>query len=70
MCARTDLHGELERLAIGPGEGPPAVLRLASRVINCNPDEGSLTLSDGSIVTGDLVLGADGISVSLHSIGL
>ncbi|KAJ7306968.1 FAD/NAD(P)-binding domain-containing protein [Mycena albidolilacea] len=67
MCARTDLHGELERLAIGPGEGPPAVLRLASRVISCNPEDGSLTLSDGSIVTGDLVLGADGISSAIRT---
>lgn len=63
-CARTDLHRELERLAVGPGEGPPAVVRLGSKVVNCNPQEGSLTLSDGSMVRSDLVLGADGISVS------
>jgi salicylate hydroxylase len=64
MCVRSDLHAELERLATGPGVGPPAVIRLSSQVVDCNPDEGSLTLSDGSVVQSDVVLGADGISVS------
>ncbi|KAJ7827240.1 hypothetical protein B0H14DRAFT_3720972 [Mycena olivaceomarginata] len=69
--ARTDLHRELERLAVGPGEGPPAVVRLGSKVVNCNPEEGSLTLSDGSMVQSDLVLGADGISsiIRTHILG-
>ncbi|KAF8209099.1 hypothetical protein K438DRAFT_2012403 [Mycena galopus ATCC 62051] len=61
LVLRTALHAELERLALGPGEGPPATLHLGSRVINCSPEEGSLTLSDGRIITSDLILGADGI---------
>ncbi|KAJ7731965.1 hypothetical protein B0H14DRAFT_3899158 [Mycena olivaceomarginata] len=53
---------ELERLATGPGVGPPAVIRLSSQIVDCNPDEGSLILSDGSVVQSDVVLGEDGIS--------
>ncbi|KAF8148128.1 hypothetical protein K438DRAFT_2027558 [Mycena galopus ATCC 62051] len=67
MCARSDLHGELERLAVGPGEGPPAVLHLASRVVDCDPEAGALTLSDGRVVQGDLLLGADGISSTIRT---
>ncbi|KAF7360978.1 MFS domain-containing protein [Mycena sanguinolenta] len=62
MVLRNDLHAELERLALGPGEGPPAKLHLASKVIACSLEEGSLTLSDGRVITGDLILGADGVS--------
>ncbi|KAJ6479565.1 hypothetical protein C8R45DRAFT_1005474, partial [Mycena sanguinolenta] len=62
MVLRSDLHTELERLALGPGEGPPAKLHLASKVITCLPEEGSLTLSDGRVITSDLILGADGVS--------
>ncbi|KAJ7674467.1 hypothetical protein B0H14DRAFT_2656658 [Mycena olivaceomarginata] len=68
MCLRSDLHAELERLATGPGVDPPAVIRLSSQIVDCNPDEGSLTLSDGSVVQSDVVLGADGISIFLWSI--
>ncbi|KAJ7827241.1 hypothetical protein B0H14DRAFT_3720974, partial [Mycena olivaceomarginata] len=67
MCVRNDLHAELERLATGPGVGPPAVIRLSSRIVGCNPDEGSLTLSDGSVVQSDVVLGADGISSTIRT---
>ncbi|KAF7342569.1 FAD/NAD(P)-binding domain-containing protein [Mycena sanguinolenta] len=62
LVLRTDLHAELERLALGPGEGPPAKLHLASKVIDCSPERGLLTLSDGRVITSDLILGADGIS--------
>ncbi|KAJ7788861.1 hypothetical protein B0H14DRAFT_2627840 [Mycena olivaceomarginata] len=64
--SQTGLWGLIDGGAV-LARAPPAVLRLASRVINCNPEEGSLTLSDGSIVTGDLVLGADGISSTIRT---
>ncbi|KAF7349852.1 FAD/NAD(P)-binding domain-containing protein [Mycena venus] len=67
MCVRSELHGELERLATGPGEGPPAVIHLASQVVNCNPEDASLTLGDGRVIEGDLVLGADGISSTIRT---
>ncbi|KAJ6580733.1 FAD/NAD(P)-binding domain-containing protein [Mycena capillaripes] len=67
MCTRSDLHAELERLAIGPGEGPPGVINLASKVVDCEPESGSLTLSDGRTIQSDLVLGADGISSTIRT---
>ncbi|KAJ7754155.1 FAD/NAD(P)-binding domain-containing protein [Mycena maculata] len=67
LCHRSDLHAELERLALGPGEGPPAVLHLSSKVLECDPEAGALTLSDGRVVHSDLILGADGISSSVRT---
>lgn len=63
LVHRSDLHSELQRLAVGPGNGPPAVLHLSSKVIDCDPDEGLLTLGDGRVISSDLILGADGIAV-------
>ncbi|KAJ7767134.1 FAD/NAD(P)-binding domain-containing protein [Mycena metata] len=69
LCHRSDLHAELKRLAIGVGEGVPAKLRLGTEVIECNPEEGSVTLNNGEVVYADIVLGADGInSVIRHNI--
>ncbi|KAJ6620084.1 hypothetical protein B0H10DRAFT_2216364 [Mycena sp. CBHHK59/15] len=61
FCLRTDLHDELKRLAIGEGEGPPAKLHLGSKVLACDPEEGTLTLGNGEAIHADLILGADGI---------
>ncbi|KAK7002374.1 FAD/NAD(P)-binding domain-containing protein [Favolaschia claudopus] len=70
-CVRSDLHNELLRLATGPGEGPPAVVNFASEVVKCDPERGSLTLTDGRVVQSDLILGADGISsvIRTHVLG-
>ncbi|KAJ7470228.1 FAD/NAD(P)-binding domain-containing protein [Mycena galericulata] len=62
MCHRTDLRNELERLALGPGNGPPSVLHLASKVRECDVEKGSLELDDGRVIQSDVILGADGIS--------
>ncbi|KAJ6625157.1 FAD/NAD(P)-binding domain-containing protein [Mycena sp. CBHHK59/15] len=61
FCLRSDLHDELKRLAIGEGEGPPAKLHLGSKVLACDPEEGTLTLGNGEAIHADLILGADGI---------
>ncbi|KAJ7134157.1 FAD/NAD(P)-binding domain-containing protein [Mycena filopes] len=63
----SDLHGELHRLATGPGEGPPAVIHVGSKVTKCDPDESVLTLSDGRVILSDLILGADGIASSVRT---
>ncbi|KAF7312713.1 FAD/NAD(P)-binding domain-containing protein [Mycena indigotica] len=65
-CHRSDLHSELRRLATeeGAASGPPARLHLGNRVVSCDPEAGSLTLSNGETVASDLVIGADGV----HSI--
>lgn len=39
------------------------MLHLSNKVLHCDPEAGSLTLSDGQVVQSDLIIGADGISV-------
>ena len=62
---RIDLHSELLRLATTANidGSKPAVLRLSSQVVDADVN-GSVTLSDGSKHTADLVVAADG----LHSV--
>ncbi|KAJ6578003.1 hypothetical protein B0H19DRAFT_1229936 [Mycena capillaripes] len=68
---RSDLYEELKRLATGDGEGPPANLRLGSKVLECDPEEGTVTLNSGEVVHADLILGADGIHsvIRTHVVG-
>ncbi|KAF7320696.1 Amidohydrolase family protein [Mycena chlorophos] len=63
MCHRGDLHAELLRLATEPGAsaGPPVTVRVSSRVVGCDPAQGSLKLECGDEILSDLVIGADGI---------
>ncbi|KAJ7472726.1 FAD/NAD(P)-binding domain-containing protein [Mycena latifolia] len=61
FCARSDIHDELMRLAIGEGEGPPAQLHLDSKVVECDPEAGTVALGDGQTIHADVVIGADGI---------
>ena len=59
------MHNELQALAFGvPGEGPPAKLHLGSRVISCDADSGTYSLSTGETCEADLLVAADGIHVS------
>ncbi|KAF8207391.1 hypothetical protein K438DRAFT_1755438 [Mycena galopus ATCC 62051] len=61
ICHRSDLYEELKRLATGEGEGPPAQLRLGTKVVACDVEEGTVTLDGGEVVYADFILGADGI---------
>ncbi|KAJ7025775.1 FAD/NAD(P)-binding domain-containing protein [Mycena alexandri] len=61
FCHRSDLYNELKRLATGEGDGPPAELLLGSKVSACDPESGTVTLSNGETIPADLVIGADGI---------
>lgn len=64
LSHRVQLHDELKRKATSPGgEGIPAVLKTSSVVRDVDPVAGTVTLEDGSSFSGDLVLGADGVSV-------
>ncbi|KAF7952672.1 hypothetical protein EAE96_005903 [Botrytis aclada] len=59
---RVDLHTELKLLATGEeGEGKPAVIRNRCEVVDYDTVNGSVTLADGTIMTADLIVGADGI---------
>ncbi|CAL3964868.1 hypothetical protein PZA11_002229 [Diplocarpon coronariae] len=59
---RVDLHEELKRLATrAEGGGRPAVVHLKSEVTKYDPEAGSISLSNGRDVFGDLVIAADGV---------
>ncbi|KAK1977169.1 salicylate hydroxylase [Colletotrichum cereale] len=76
---RVDLHEELKRLATEPEEGPvdgpappghgpgrAATVHLRSEVVAYDSDAASITLASGEVVTGDVVIAADGV----HTIGV
>ncbi|KAJ7439403.1 FAD/NAD(P)-binding domain-containing protein [Mycena galericulata] len=71
LCHRTDLRNELERLALGPGDGPTPVLHLSSKVRECDVEKGLLELDNGRVIQSDIIIGADGISsmVRTHILG-
>ncbi|KAI5450866.1 hypothetical protein NCC49_002607 [Naganishia albida] len=62
LCHRVDVQAELHRLATRPdGPGEPAKVLLNSRVVECDTERGSVTLKDGTVMTADVIIGADGI---------
>ncbi|KAI6643888.1 hypothetical protein MCOR14_001697 [Pyricularia oryzae] len=67
---RVDLHENLKRMATAPdGPGTPAVIKTKSEVVLYDPETPSMTLKDGTVITGDLLVGADGIhSISVATI--
>lgn len=60
---RVDLHKELLRLASEPtcSSKRRVDLRLDSRVVHANAENGSVELADGSVHTADMVVAADGL---------
>lgn len=59
---RADLHQALKDKAVSTEEsGHPVKLLLNSAVVSYDPVEGSVTLQDGSILTADLIVAADGL---------
>lgn len=59
---RRDLHETLKRAAISSTRpGDPAIVRVSSRVVDCDALKGTVTLDSGEIVEGDLIVGADGM---------
>ncbi|KAJ5377412.1 FAD/NAD(P)-binding domain-containing protein [Penicillium cataractarum] len=63
---RDDLHNALKSAAKCPKRtGDPATIRVASRVVGCNPDEGNVTLESGEVLAADVIIGADGIPKQL-----
>src|ERR1700754_2364170 len=58
---RVDLHQALKDKAVSTEEpGHPVNLLINSAVVSYDPMEGSVTLRNGSILTADLVVAADG----------
>lgn len=66
FCRRVAIHNSLKSAAISPhGDGPPVNLRTSSRVIDVDVQSCTLVLENGSQVSGDCIIGADGVKVSL-----
>lgn len=64
---RVNLHEKLKALATAEDKGAvgtPAKLHTSSKVVSLDPAKGEVQLADGTTVTGDVILGADGIYVS------
>ena len=62
MYHRQDLHDCLKRAAVSTDRpGPPAEIRVSSRVASCDCENASVTLESGEVIKGDLVIAADGI---------
>jgi salicylate hydroxylase len=63
---RSRLHRSLFNAAASPnGPGQPVETFLGARVESASPESAQITLSDGRIVRGDVVIGADGFHVSV-----
>ncbi|KAF2268649.1 FAD binding domain protein [Lojkania enalia] len=70
---RSDFRDELMRLATAPSSelgilGDPAKIVFDTAATGLNPDEGIVTLSDGSTIIADVVVAADGIHSRLRNI--
>jgi 2-polyprenyl-6-methoxyphenol hydroxylase-like FAD-dependent oxidoreductase len=66
LTHRVGLHDKLKKLATGAeGEGPAAELHTASKVVEVDPEKGTITLENGQMDTFDVIVGADGVYVRL-----
>lgn len=65
LSHRVNLHEKLKTVATGEeGVGTPAKLHTSSKIVSVDAEKGQVSLADGTTVTGDVILGADGIYVS------
>ncbi len=69
LCHRLALHEELTaRATDSSGPGLPAILHTSSPVVGVDILNSRIALEDGTAVEADLILGADGVSVSLQQL--
>jgi salicylate hydroxylase len=62
---RVDLHNKLKSEATSTSrDGVPVKLHLACKVVDIDLYNACVTLEDGRVFNGDLLLGADGLHVS------
>lgn len=65
LSHRINLHEKLKTIATAEdGAGTPAKLHTSSKIVSVDAEKGQVSLADGTTVTGDVILGADGIYVS------
>lgn len=71
LCRRVVIYDGLRSAAISPhGDGPAVNLRTSSRVVDVDVQSCTLILENGSKVSGDCIIGADGVKVMLNGIEL
>jgi len=61
---RKDIHDFFKRTLTSQSSdlvGGSVEIRTASRVINCDEHQGTVTLENGHIIQGDFIIGADGM---------
>jgi salicylate hydroxylase len=64
---RQDLHDALRQAATCDTKaGTPAVIRTSSAVTGCDCESGNVHLADGTVVQGDVIIGADGIRSAIR----
>lgn len=62
---RQDLHSALQEAATSEGGG--VEIRTAAEVVDCNANVGTVTLGNGTVLRGDVIVGADGIKSVLRT---
>ncbi|KAK1984885.1 hypothetical protein LZ30DRAFT_650758 [Colletotrichum cereale] len=67
MYHRVDLHDALRMAATKEAaDSEPVIIRTGCVVRDCDPEAGTVTLESGEVLTGDLIVGADGIKSVLR----
>ncbi|KAH8425122.1 uncharacterized protein LDX57_002871 [Aspergillus melleus] len=67
MYHRADLHSVLRhRATAAEYPGRPVTVRVSSRVVGCDCQDGRVELENGEVMQADLIIGADGIKSSLR----
>lgn len=62
FCRRVAIHNSLKSAAISPdGGGPPVNIHTSSRVVDVDVQSCTVFLENGSQVSGDCIIGADGV---------
>jgi 2-polyprenyl-6-methoxyphenol hydroxylase-like FAD-dependent oxidoreductase len=61
---RIDLHEALKNAVTNPNDtDTPAIILTSSRIVDVDASAGTITLDSGERISGDMVIGADGIGV-------
>ncbi|KAL4927325.1 putative salicylate hydroxylase [Aspergillus undulatus] len=61
LVHRAHLHDGLKAAAQAPGPGTPARLHTSNKVVDIDPHKATIALENGEVVSGDVILGADGV---------
>ncbi|KAJ5369250.1 uncharacterized protein N7496_009010 [Penicillium cataractarum] len=61
LVHRAHFHEGLKAAAQQPGKGEPAVLHTASKVVDVDPHNATVSLENGDVIKGDVLIGADGV---------